>query len=375
MSQLLSPFAVRGVTFRNRLVVSPMCQYSAVHGLANDWHFAHLTRFALGGFGGVIVEATGVVPEGRISYGCLGLWADAQIAPLARIVAVLKANGAVAGIQIGHAGRKASTPLWWRGSFNETEAEKPGVGFESWQPVAPSAVAHMEHPDYQVPRALTLAEVQALPAHFAATAVRALAAGFDLIEIHGAHGYLLGQFLSPVANKRTDAYGGSRENRMRLMLEVVEAIRGVWPEDKPLFLRLSVQDAIAGGWTVEDSLVLAREVRARGVDVIDCSSGGYVGAAIVPGPGYQVPLARAVRGAGVATMAVGLITTPAQAEEVVSSGAADLVALGRTALEDPNFPLHAARVLGEGDPYAQYPTQAGFAVRLRDQALARAAGV
>jgi 2,4-dienoyl-CoA reductase-like NADH-dependent reductase (Old Yellow Enzyme family) len=375
MSQLLSPVSFRGVTFRNRLVVSPMCQYSARHGLANDWHFAHLARFALGGFGAVIVEATGVVPEGRITYGCLGLWEDAQIAPLARIVAFLKSQGAVTGIQIGHAGRKASTPLWWRGAFNETEAEKPGVAFESWQPVAPSAVAHMDHPDYQVPRALTLEEVQALPGHFAAAARRALVAGFDLIEIHGAHGYLLDQFLSPVANKRTDAYGGSRENRMRLLLEVVEAIRAVWPAEKPLFLRLSVQDAIAGGWTVEDSVVLAGEVKARGVDLIDCSSGGFAGAGVVPAPGYQVPLARALRASGIATMAVGLITTPDAAEEVVASGAADLVALGRTALDDPNFPLHARRVLGETDVYAQYPRPTGFAVRLRDQALERAAAL
>ncbi len=372
MSHLISPFSLRGATFRNRLVVSPMCQYSAQHGLANDWHFAHLARFALGGFGAVIVEATAVTPEGRITYGCLGLWDDAQIAPLARIAAFLKSQGAVAGIQIGHAGRKASTPLWWRGSFNETEAEKPLVAFEHWQPVAPSPIPHMDHPDYQIPRALTLAEVQALPGHFASAATRALRAGFDLIEIHGAHGYLLDQFLSPVANHRTDAYGGSRANRMRLMLEVIEAIRAVWPEDKPLFLRLSVQDAIEGGWTIEDSLVLAAEARARGVDLIDCSSGGFAGAGVRPAPGYQVPLARALHPV-IPTMAVGLITTPEQAEAILTSGAADLIALGRTALDDPNFPLHAARALGD-DPYAQHPKQSGFAVRLRDQFLARAQG-
>lgn len=372
MSQLLSPFTLRGVTFRNRLVVSPMCQYSARHGLANDWHFAHLARFAIGGFGAVIVEATGVSPEGRITYGCLGLWEDAQIAPLARIAAFLKAQGAVAGIQIGHAGRKASTPLWWRGTFDETEAEKPVVGFESWQPVAPSALAHMDHPDFQVPRALTLAEVQALPAAFAAAARRALTAGFDLIEIHGAHGYLLDQFLSPVANKRTDAYGGSLENRMRLVLEVIAAIRAVWPEEKPLFLRLSVQDAIAGGWTVEDSLVLAARARALGVDLIDCSSGGFAGAAIRPGPGYQVPLARALRPV-IPTMAVGLIPTAELAEDVIASGAADLVALGRTALDDPNFPLHAARALGD-DPYGHQTRPTGFAIRLKDAALRKARG-
>jgi 2,4-dienoyl-CoA reductase-like NADH-dependent reductase (Old Yellow Enzyme family) len=370
MSQLLSPITLRSVTFRNRLVVSPMCQYSAHRGFANDWHFAHLTRFALGGFGGVIVEATGVLPEGRITYGCTGLWEDAQIEPLARIVASLKANGAVAGIQLAHAGRKASTPLPWQGGVHRPEAE----GFESWQAVAPSAVAHSSDPAFQVPRELTLAEIQALPGAFADSAIRALRAGFDLVEIHGAHGYLLDQFLSPVANRRTDAYGGSRENRMRLVLEVVEAVRRVWPAEKPLFLRLSVQDAIEGGWTVEDSLVLAREVQVRGVDLIDCSSGGFAGAAIKPAPGYQVPLARAVRGVGVPSMAVGLITTAEQAEEIVASGAADLVALARMALDDPNFPLHARKALGVAEVYDQWPVQAGYAVRAKDAALARAAG-
>ncbi|MBI1170815.1 NADH:flavin oxidoreductase/NADH oxidase [bacterium] len=370
MSQLLSPVAFRDVTLRNRLVVSPMCQYSAVGGLANDWHFAHLARFALGGFGAVTVEATAVVPEGRITYGCLGLWDDAQVAPLARIAAFLKLQGAAAAIQIGHAGRKASTPLWWRGAFNETEAEKPQVGFEHWQPVAPSAIPHMDHPDYQTPRALTLAEVQALPARFAEAASRALRAGFDILEIHGAHGYLINQFLSPLSNQRSDAYGGSRANRMRLALEVIEATRAVWPAGKPLFMRLSVQDALPGGWTIEDTLALAAEAKPRGVDLIDCSSGGFAGAAIHPAPGYQVPLAHAVRASGMPSMAVGLITTPEQAEAILSSGSADLVALGRTALDDPNFPLHAARALG--DAVDHWPRQTGFAVRLRDQALERA---
>ncbi len=371
MSLLLSPLTIRDVTLRNRLVVSPMCQYSAVHGFANDWHFAHLSRFALGGFGAVTVEATGVTPEGRITYGCLGLWDDAQITPLARIAAFLKSQGAAAAIQIGHAGRKASTPLSWRGAFNETEAEKAAVGFETWQPVSSSAIAHMDSPDFQTPRALTLAEVQALPTRFAEAAARADRAGFDIVEIHGAHGYLLGQFLSPIANHRTDAYGGSLNNRMRLVLEIVEAIRAVWPQGKPLFMRLSVQDGIAGGWTVEDSLVLAAEAQARGVDLIDCSSGGFAGATIKVGPGYQVPLADAVRASGVPSMAVGLITTAAQAEAVLAEGRADLVALGRTALDDPNFPVHAAKTLGHDVDF--WPKQAGFAVRMRDTALARAA--
>ncbi len=372
MSLLLSPFTLRDLTLRNRLVVSPMCQYSAVHGMANDWHFAHLARFALGGFGAVTVEATAVAAEGRITYGCMGLWNDAQIEPLARIAGFLRSQGAAAAIQIGHAGRKAATPLWWRGSFNETAAEKPLVGFEHWQPVAPSAIAHIDQPDYQVPRALTLAEVQALPAAFAAAATRALRAGFDIVELHGAHGYLLSQFLSPAANHRTDAYGGSLANRMRLMLEVIEAMRAVWPAAKPLFLRLSVTDGLPGGWTVADSLVLAAEAKQRGVDVIDCSSGGLAGAVITPAPGFQVPYAQALRQTGIATMAVGLITDPRQAEAVLQSGHADLVALGRTALDDPNFPLHAAKALG--DTVDQWPRQAGFAVRQRDAVLAKAAG-
>lgn len=371
MSLLLSPCQIRDLTLRNRLVVSPMCQYSAIGGVANDWHFAHLSRFALGGFGTVMVEATAVSPQGRITYGCLGLWDDAQVAPLAHIAAFLKSQGAAAAIQIGHAGRKGSTPLWWRGAFNETEAEKPLVGFEHWQPVAPSALAHMDHPDYQTPRALTLAEVQALPDQFAGAIARADRAGFDIVELHGAHGYLINQFLSPLSNHRADAYGGSRPNRMRLLLEIIEASRAVWPAAKPLFLRLSVQDALPGGWTVEDSQALAAEATARGVDVIDCSSGGFAGAAIKPAPGYQIPLAKAVRDSGAKTMAVGLITTPELAEAALTSGSADLVALGRTALDDPNFPLHAAKALGDAADH--WPRQAGFAVRLRDAALAKAA--
>lgn len=368
---LFSPFSLRDLTLKNRLVVSPMCQYSARHGFANDWHFAHLARFGLGGFGAVMVEATAVSPEGRITYGCLGLWEDAQIAPLARIVDVLHSQGAVTAIQLGHAGRKASTPLWWRGAFNETEEEKPQVAFEQWQPVAPSAVAHSADPTYQTPRALEVAEIAALVQGFADAAVRADKAGFDVIEIHAAHGYLLNQFLSPVANRRTDAYGGSFDNRTRFALEIVQAMRAVWPKGKPLFLRMSVQDAIEGGWTVADSVAFAGIVGQMGVDLIDCSSGGFDGAKLVPGPCFQAPLARAVRAAGMPTMAVGLITTPAEAGAIVAEGTADLVALGRTALDDPNWPLHARGVLDGGDSFAHWPKQAGFAVRNRDRALGR----
>ncbi|MEN9894499.1 MAG: dehydrogenase, partial [Pseudomonadota bacterium] len=337
MNTLFSPLTFRSLTLKNRLVVSPMCQYSAQNGMANDWHFAHLARFGLGGFAMVMVEATAVVPEGRITYADLGLWDDAQIAPLKRIADFLHTQGAAAAIQIGHAGRKASTPLWWRGSFNETEAEKAEFAFADWEPVAPSALPMTANA--KMPRALTLAEIEALPGFFADAARRALAAGFDCVEIHAAHGYLLNQFLSPIANKRTDAYGGSRENRMRLLLQIAEAVRAIWPQDKPLFTRISATDAIEGGWTIEDSLVLARELKNRGVDVVDCSSGGFDGAAITAGPGYQVSHAAALKAVpGLATMAVGLITEPQQADTIIRSGQADLIAMGREALDDPNWP-------------------------------------
>ena len=372
MSHLLSPFALRDLNFRNRCVVSPMCQYSARDGLANDWHLVHLGRFAMGGFGLVIVEATGVVPEGRISYGDLGLWNDEQIAPLARIVRFLRSQGAAAGIQLGHAGRKASTPIWWRGGFNETDEEKALHGFESWQPVAPSAVAHSEtNPVFQIPHALTEAEIAATIEAFVAATRRADAAGFDVVEIHGAHGYLISQFLSPLANRRTDRYGGSRENRMRFAFEVTEAVRAAWPAGKPLFMRISATDGSPDGWGVEDSVVLARELAARGVDLIDCSSGGFEGFGLKPAPLYQVPLAQAVREAGIATMAVGLIADPADAEAIVADGRADLVALARTALDDPNWPLHAWRAL-VGDGYELWPIQARDRIRDRDRVLARA---
>lgn len=374
MSLLLSPFTLRGLTVKNRLCVSPMCQYSAIGGMANDWHFAHLARFGIGGWGMVMAEATAVVPEGRITYGDLGLWRDEQVAPLTRIAAFLKSQGAAAAIQIGHAGRKAASPLWWRGSFNETEAEKAAVGFESWQPVAPSALRHSASPDYQMPRALETDEVAALPGQFAAAVRRAGQAGFDAVEIHAAHGYLLNQFLSPLSNQRSDGYGGSREGRMRLVLEVIEAVRAVWPAEKPLFMRISVRDAIDGGWEIADSQVLTVEVRRLGVDVIDASQGGFDGADLRPAPGFQVPLARAVRGSG-PVMAVGLITSAEEAEAIVAGGDADLVAMGRQALDDPNLPLHARFVLGGmDDPYAEWPRQTGFAVRNRDRALGRLKG-
>ena len=249
MTDLFTPVTLRGLTLRNRTVVAPMCQYSARDGFANDWHFVHLGRFGIGGFGLVILEATGVLPEGRISYADLGLWKDEHIAPLARIVDFLHSQNTAVGIQLAHAGRKASTPVPWRNGFDETEEEKPKVGFEHWQPVGPSAISHAPgNPHFQTPAALDKAGIRNVIDAFVAAARRAEQAGFDTVEIHAAHGYLLNQFLSPLANQRTDEYGGSRENRMRLVLEVTEAVREVWPEHKPLLARLSVSDWAEGGW-------------------------------------------------------------------------------------------------------------------------------
>ena len=370
MSQLFSPLTLRGLTLRNRTVVAPMCQYSAKGGMPNDWHFVHLGRFALGGFGLVILEATGVTPEGRISYGDLGLWKDEQIAPLAHIVDFLHSQGTAAGIQLGHAGRKAATPIWWRGDFNETDEEKALYGFETWVPVAPSAEAHSKSPNYQVPHALTLDEINATVQAFADATVRADKAGFDVVEIHGAHGYLISQFLSPLANHRTDQYGGSRENRMRFALEVSRALRAAWPADKPLFMRLSVTDGSPGGWGVEDSIALAAELDKIGVDVVHASSGGFDGYALKAAPLYQVPLAKALKESGVKTIAVGLINEPADAEEIIATGEADLVALARGALEDPNWPIHAHHILdGGGDAYDLWPRQARGRIKDKDRAL------
>ncbi|MEO6394364.1 MAG: NADH:flavin oxidoreductase/NADH oxidase [Devosia sp.] len=369
MSLLFSPLTLRGLTLRNRVVVAPMCQYSSQHGFANHWHLVHLGRFALGGFGLVIVEATGVTPEGRISYADLGLWEDAQVAPLAQIVDFLHTQGAAAGIQLAHAGRKGSAPVAWRHGFDETDDEKPIVAFESWTPVAPSPLIHSEtHAGYTLPHELTEAEIADTVRAFADAARRADAAEFDVVEIHGAHGYLINQFLSPIANKRTDAYGGTRENRMRFALEVTEATRAVWPEHKPLFMRISTTDGSPDGWTLEDSLVLSTELARRGVDVIHCSSGGFDGYGLRPAPLYQVALAKAVRETGVKTIAVGLINEPADAEAVLAEGEADLVALARGALEDPNWAIHAHHAL-DGAQYDLWPKQARERIRGKDQVL------
>ena len=347
---LFSPFQIRGVTLRNRIAVSPMCQYSCVDGVATDWHLVHLGSRAVGGAGLVIAEATAVSPEGRITPGDVGLWNDAQAEPLARIAAFLKSEGAVPGIQLAHAGRKASCHLPW-----EKNGAPLALNEGAWTTVAPSPAGFRETDP--VPHELSTAEIARITKDFANAAQRALNSGFEVVEIHGAHGYLLNEFLSPLSNHRTDEYGGSFENRIRLTFEIVQAIRRVWPEHLPLFLRLSATDWAEGGWTVEDSVALARVVKPLGVDLIDCSSGGNVPHAKIPvGPGYQVPLAERVRrDANILTGAVGMITEAEQANAILANGQADLVLLARQFLRDPYWPLHAATQLKQPvTPPVQY---------------------
>ena len=338
MSRLLSPLALRGTTFRNRIWVSPMCQYSAVDGMPDDWHLVHLGARAVGGAGLVLTEATAVTPEGRISPQDTGIWNDAQADEWACIAAFVKKQGAAVGMQLAHAGRKGSTRRPWEGRGYVDPADG------GWQTVSASPLPYA---DWPAPTALT--DLAAEAAAWAAAAVRARDAGFDTVEIHAAHGYLLHQFLSPLTNTRTDGYGGDFAGRVRFPLEVVAAVREVWPDDKPLLVRISAQDWAPGGWSLEESVELARLLRDRGVDLVDCSSGGLVPEQrIEAGPGFQVPFAAAVRaGAGVATGAVGLITEPAQAEQVLADGSADVVLLARALLREPHWPLRAAAELGD----------------------------
>ena len=369
MSTLFSPLQLRGLTLKNRLVVSPMCQYSADNGIANDFHLVHLGRFALGGFAAVMVEATAVTTDGRITHGDMGIWSDAHVEPLARIARFVKANGAVPGIQLAHAGRKGSARRPWRGTGSVVEGDAIDLGDLPWITQAPSPLAHDEN--FAAPAELSLDGIAKIRAAFGAAARRALAAGFDIVEVHSAHGYLLNEFLSPVANKRSDSYGGSRENRMRLPLEVVADVRAIWPADRPVLVRVSSIDGIDGGWTIDDTIAYALELKKLGVDAIDCSSGGFAGASLGIKPHYQVAHAQAVRAAtGIPTIAVGLIFDPQAAETIVATGKADLVALGREALNDPNWPLHALSALaGSPDPYAAWPRQAAYAIRGRAKVL------
>ncbi len=349
MSYLFQPLAIRGITLKNRLVVSPMCEYSSEDGFANDWHLVHLGSRAVGGAGLVFTEATAVSPEGRISPSDLGIWKNEHIAPLQRITRFIEQQGAVAGIQLAHAGRKASTAIPWKG--NAVLSPQEG----GWQVLGPSAIPFSEK--YGMPQPLSLAQVQQVIADFKAAAARALEAGFKVAEIHAAHGYLVHEFLSPISNQRTDEYGGSFENRIRLLCEIVTAVREVWPAGYPLFVRISATDWVEGGWTAEDSIRLAGRLKELEVDVMDCSSGGNVLKAQIPvGPLYQLPFAAAIRkAAGIRTGAVGLITTAQQAENIIAEEQADLVFMARELLRNPYFPLQAAHELGYSD--MQWPVQ------------------
>ncbi|MCU7547591.1 NADPH dehydrogenase NamA [Chitinophagaceae bacterium LB-8] len=345
MSKLFSPLQIRSVTLKNRIVVSPMCQYSSTDGFVNDWHVVHLGSRAIGGAGLVIFEATAVSPEGRISPLDLGIWEDGHIAGLKRIVDFIHAHGSVAGIQLAHAGRKASHTEPWKGGKFLSAAEG------GWQIVGPSPIPFSQGTD--TPLELDEEGIQKVIIDFRRAAVRALDAGFKVIEIHAAHGYLLNQFLSPLSNHRTDEYGGSFENRIRLLVQVVETVRQLLPDDYPLFVRVSATDWTEGGWALEDTVQLARVLKDKGVDLFDCSSGGNVPHAQIPaGPGYQVHFAEEVRKqAGVLTGAVGLILEAQQAEAILQNDRADLILLARELLRDPYFPLHAAIELGEDIPW------------------------
>jgi 2,4-dienoyl-CoA reductase-like NADH-dependent reductase (Old Yellow Enzyme family) len=345
---LFSPLQLRSVSFGNRIGVSPMCQYSAQDGFANDWHLVHLGARAQGGPGLVMIEASAVLPEGRISSGDLGIWQEDHVPRLKQIVHFIHSQGVRAGIQLAHAGRKGSMTPPFGGERLLTLEEG------RWQPVGPSPIAFS--PKYAVPEPLDLAGITAVVRAFAQAACRANAAGFDFVEIHAAHGYLLHEFLSPLANRRNDAYGGSFANRTRLLLEVVDAVRAEWPSHLPVFVRISATDWAEGGWTPDEAVELARHLRTHHVDLVDVSTGGQVPDARIPvGPGFQVPFAARIRTeAGIPTAAVGLITDPVQANEIVATGQADMVFLAREMLRDPFWPLHAAAALGED---ASWPVQ------------------
>ncbi|WPU95970.1 NADPH dehydrogenase NamA [Mucilaginibacter sabulilitoris] len=349
MAQLFSPLKIKNIELKNRIVVSPMCEYSSEDGFANDWHLVHLGSKAVGGAGLIITEAAAVSAEGRITFADLGIYRDEHIEKLKQITGFIHAQGAVAGIQLAHAGRKASHVQPWLGG-----KQIPSNQTNSWKAVAPSTIPFID--SEETPLELDKAGIEKIKADFKAATRRAIAAGFKVIELHGAHGYLLHQFLSPISNKRTDEYGGSFENRIRLMLEVVAAVKEVWPGENPLFVRISATEWTEGGWTADDSVALANILKGKGVDLIDCSSGGNVANAKIPlKPGYQVEFAEKIKKeSGILTGAVGLITTPSQANEIIQEGEADLVFLAREMLRDPHFALRAAHTL---DQEIKWPVQ------------------
>ncbi len=371
-SHLFSPLQIRDVRVRNRIVVSPMCLYSAVNGAANDWHLVQYGKLAVGGAGIVFVEATAVEPAGRITHGCTGLWCDEQIAPMRRLADFIRAEGAVPAIQLAHAGRKGSSQRPWQGG-EALNADDAARGEPPWRMVAPSAIA--ANPKRAVPDALEIDEMERITQAWGAATRRAREAGFDIVEIHGAHGYLLHSFLSGVSNQRTDRYGGSRENRMRYPLEVAAAVRREWPENLPAFFRISAIDGLPEGWLMEDTLVFSKELGRLGYDVIDCSSGGIdadrsrsVASSLTRRPGFQVPFAEQIRKElKMMTMAVGLIVNPKHAESILAQGQADLICIGRELLHNPQWPLHARLELEGESGYDIWPPQYEWSLRKRAQ--------
>lgn len=369
MPALFEPISLRALKARNRVVISPMLQYSGEDGFANDWHFLHYGRLAIGGAGIVFVEATAIDPVGRTNYGDLGIWSDAHLAGLKKIAALIASHGAIPAIQLYHAGRKASTQRPWKGYGALNDRDREG-GEAPWQTIAPSAIPYGDRP---CPVEMTSEDISDIKAKWRTATQRALEAGFELVEIHGAHGYLLHTFLSPVSNVRTDGYGGDVEGRMRLPLEITEITREVWPADLPVFYRLSAEDE--GGCTLADTVTFGRQLAARGIDVIDCSGGALLGPGvgntrIRRGPGYQVHYAETVRQeVGTSTMAVGLIVDAHQAEAIISEGRADLVAIGREALYNPSWPLHAEYTLKQHDSFRTWPVQHGWWLERRQQSM------
>ncbi len=366
---LFTPIKLAGLTARNRIVVSPMCQYSSEEGGPTDWHLVHLGKFALGGAAIVFCEETAVEMRARKTYGCAGIYSEKHVPMYRRITEFINKNNSLSAMQIGHSGRKASCSAPWT-NFKPLSDEDARLGHAPWRGVAPSAVAHRD--DAQAPHELSVAEVKEVIAAWREAAQRTLDAGFEIIEIHGAHGYLIHQFLSPLANKRGDAYGGDLNGRMRFALELTEAVRAVWPKDKPLWFRVSAVDGDGGAWSLDDTVALARELKARGVDVVSCSSGGINGPlnmAIVPRtPGYQVPYAERVRReAGIATCAVGLISEPEHAEDILQRGQADFIAMARELMYNPNWPVHAAKKLGVTDYLDLLPTEYAWWLKRREK--------
>jgi 2,4-dienoyl-CoA reductase-like NADH-dependent reductase (Old Yellow Enzyme family) len=371
---LFQPLTIKDVTARNRIAIPPMCQYTAKDGLTNDWHLVHYGALARGGAGIIFVEAAGVEARGRITHGCLGLWDDERAEAQRALVSIMKAHGAVPGIQIAHAGRKASMRRPWHGNNAMDDSDRAERGEVAWEVIAPSPLPAGD--GWLVPKQLGAEDIPGVVEAFADAARRADRIGYEALEIHGAHGYLIQSFLSPLSNQRNDAYGGDLSGRMRFALEVAEAVRGAWPDNKPLFFRISAVDGFEGGWMIEDSVILARELKALGYDVIDCSSGGNTGSStLLPIPrklGYQVPFAARIKQeAGIDTMAVGLILSGAQAEEILRRGEADIVAVGREALYDPYWPVHAAQELGIDPQFEQFPEQYGWWLDKRNQSVRR----